>query len=67
MTTAMPYIFTICTGKKFDLLLQGAELAGDRAGDARLAGHQRQIREAEGIVLIHPNWWGRPPAMLKAG
>lgn len=51
--------------EKFDPLLQGAELARDLAGDALVAEHQRQIKAAEGIVVIHPNWWGQPPAMLK--
>jgi len=27
--------------------------------------HCREISEAKGIVIIHPNWWGQPPAILK--
>ena len=27
--------------------------------------HCREISEAEGIIIIHPNWWGQPPAILK--
>ena len=27
--------------------------------------HCGEISEAEGIVLVHPNWWGQPPAILK--
>ncbi len=23
------------------------------------------LQEADGIVIIHPNWWGQPPAILK--
>ena len=26
--------------------------------------HCEEIARAEGIVLVHPNWWGMPPAML---
>ncbi|MDQ1275092.1 MAG: hypothetical protein QG610_665, partial [Euryarchaeota archaeon] len=27
--------------------------------------HCNEISEAEGIVIVHPNWWGQPPAILK--
>ncbi len=27
--------------------------------------HCREIAEARGIVVVHPNWWGQPPAILK--
>ena len=27
--------------------------------------HCDEIAEADGIVVVHPNWWGQPPAMLK--
>ena len=28
-------------------------------------GHCEQLASADGIVLVHPNWWGMPPAILK--
>ena len=27
--------------------------------------HCRELRESDGIIVIHPNWWGQPPAILK--
>ena len=30
-----------------------------------LAQHCREIAQAQGIVIVHPNWWGQPPAILK--
>ena len=27
--------------------------------------HCDEIRSADGIVIVHPNWWGGPPAILK--
>ncbi|MBO7679690.1 MAG: NAD(P)H-dependent oxidoreductase [Thermoguttaceae bacterium] len=24
-----------------------------------------EVRECDGIVIVHPNWWGTPPALLK--
>ena len=28
-------------------------------------GHCEQLAAADGIILVHPNWWGMPPAILK--
>ena len=27
--------------------------------------HCEEVRQADGIIVIHPNWWGQPPAILK--
>ncbi len=27
--------------------------------------HCEELRSADGIVIVHPNWWGQPPAILK--
>lgn len=27
--------------------------------------HCQEIARANGIIVIHPNWWGQPPAILK--
>src|SRR5512140_1556093 len=27
--------------------------------------HCSEISNADGIIVIHPNWWGQPPAILK--
>ena len=51
--------------EQFDPLLQANELGGDPKLDAVLAGHCREIAAADGIVIVHPNWWGMPPAILK--
>ena len=26
--------------------------------------HRDELRDAAGLVAIHPNWWGKPPAIL---
>lgn len=49
----------------FNPLLQGKELATDQSDDPLVQSYCSEIREADGIVIIHPNWWGQPPAMLK--
>lgn len=30
-----------------------------------VARHCRELAAADGIVVVHPNWWGQPPAVLK--
>jgi NAD(P)H dehydrogenase (quinone) len=30
-----------------------------------ISQHCSEIAEAEGIIIVHPNWWGQPPAILK--
>ncbi len=49
----------------FDPSLPAREIptGGKPAGLAAL--HCRQLAEADGIVIVHPNWWGAPPAIMK--
>jgi putative NADPH-quinone reductase len=49
----------------FDPLLPAAEIPKDAVLPAAVQEHCEEIRQAEGIVIIHPNWWGQPPAVLK--
>lgn len=51
--------------EKFNPVISGGELVTDVPEDELTMLHQKEIREADGIVIIHPNWWGQPPAMLK--
>jgi putative NADPH-quinone reductase len=32
--------------------------------DPLIALHREELRQAEGLVVVHPNWWGMPPAIL---
>ncbi len=48
----------------FPPLLNASELGRDAPLDPVIAGHCREIAEAAGIVVVHPNWWGMPPAVL---
>ena len=49
----------------FDPILPSHEIARNAELDATLAVHCAEIAAADGIVIIHPNWWGQPPAILK--
>lgn len=49
----------------FDPLLTEREIPKDASLPQAIRRHCEEIGEAEGIVIVHPNWWGQPPAMLK--
>jgi len=49
----------------FDPLLPASEIPSQARLPEEIARHCREIAEAEGIVIVHPNWWGQPPAILK--
>jgi len=49
----------------FDPLLSSEEIPKGAQIDEALARHCRDLAEAEGIIVVHPNWWGMPPAILK--
>lgn len=49
----------------FDPILTEAEIRLRNAQDSLLDAHTREIMEADALVIVHPNWWGQPPAILK--
>jgi len=51
--------------EKLDPLLQTEEIAIDAILPAAIRKHCDEIAAADGIVIVHPNWWGQPPAILK--
>ncbi|MER6366686.1 NAD(P)H-dependent oxidoreductase [Kitasatospora sp. NPDC001527] len=38
--------------------------ASGAAEDALLALHRDEVAALDALVLVHPNWWGMPPAVL---
>lgn len=49
----------------FDATMTSYELVNNISEDALIEQHCKEIARAEGIIIIHPNWWGQPPAILK--
>jgi putative NADPH-quinone reductase len=49
----------------FDPVVHPGESERNAALDPVLQGHCQDLAEADGIVVIHPNWWSQPPAILK--
>lgn len=35
-----------------------------RSGDPLVRRHRELVGRADVLVAVHPNWWGKPPAML---
>lgn len=51
--------------EKFDALLPLEEIPRGAKVDPVVERHCEELTSADGIVVIHPNWWGQPPAILK--
>lgn len=50
--------------ERFDPILPPNEIPKACMLPPEIEKHCREISAAEGIVVIHPNWWGQPPAIL---
>ena len=51
--------------EKFDPLLSIEEMPKNVSLSSDIEKHCGEISRADGIIIIHPNWWGQPPAILK--
>jgi NAD(P)H dehydrogenase (quinone) len=49
----------------FDPILPNGEIPKAATVPAEIQRHCGELAEADGIVIVHPNWWGQPPAILK--
>ena len=50
--------------ERFDPVLPSAEIPRGAAVPGWLQRHCQDLAAAKGIVVVHPNWWGQPPAIL---
>ncbi|SHO47305.1 NAD(P)H-dependent oxidoreductase [Desulfopila aestuarii] len=50
--------------ERFDAILPSGEIPKDVVLPPEIAAHCQEASEADGFVIIHPNWWGMPPAIL---
>lgn len=51
--------------EQFDPLLPSPEISTKALLPRDVEKHCDEIRSADGIIIVHPNWWGQPPAILK--
>ena len=51
--------------EKFDPVMGGDEISKTAVLPPQVARHCDEIGQADGIIIVHPNWWSQPPAILK--
>ncbi|MBN1935065.1 MAG: NAD(P)H-dependent oxidoreductase [Anaerolineae bacterium] len=51
--------------EQFDPILPDEEIPKHAPLSPAIQRHCDEIAQADGILVIHPNWWGQPPAVLK--
>ena len=58
-------IFHDLYAEKFDPIISYEEIPKNAELDPELIKHCQEISYVDGIIIVHPNWWGMPPAILK--
>lgn len=51
--------------EEFDPILPAGEIPKEASVPQEVEMHCQEISSADGIIIVHPNWWGQPPAILK--
>jgi NAD(P)H dehydrogenase (quinone) len=51
--------------EEFDPILVTSEFRKSALLQPSLEEHCADLSAADGIVIVHPNWWGQPPAIMK--
>lgn len=58
-------VFHDLYAEKFDPVLTAAELDKAAVIPPELERYCVEVERADGIVIVHPNWWSSPPAILR--
>jgi NAD(P)H dehydrogenase (quinone) len=51
--------------ENFNPIASNQEIRKGASLERVIEEHCNEISKVEGIIIIHPNWWGQPPAILK--
>jgi putative NADPH-quinone reductase len=51
--------------EKFDPILYQEEIPRDAEIPPEIKRHIDEVLSADGYLVVHPNWWAMPPAILK--
>ena len=51
--------------ESFEPVMDEPELRNRRSEDPVVEAHCREAADADVFLIVHPNWWGQPPAILK--
>lgn len=58
-------VFHDLYAEQFDPLIVADEIPESGNITSAIQSHCDDLCSADGIVIVHPNWWGQPPAILK--
>ena len=51
--------------EQFDPILPAEEVPREASLPPVIERHCNEVVSADGYLIVHPNWWGQPPAILK--
>lgn len=51
--------------EKFDPLITTEEIPDDGPISDQIKEYCDELKTADGLIIVHPNWWGQPPAIMK--
>lgn len=51
--------------EKFDPILPVVEIPKEGILTDEVARYCEELSQSDGLIIVHPNWWGQPPAILK--
>lgn len=51
--------------EKFDPVINWTEIPKNGKVNKLIQEHCNDLMQSDGIIIVHPNWWGQPPAILK--
>ena len=51
--------------EKFDPIITSGEIPKEGNINKHISKHCDDLANSHGIIIVHPNWWGQPPAILK--
>jgi putative NADPH-quinone reductase len=58
-------VFHDLYAEQFDPMLPTGEIPEGAPVSAEVEAHCKDLVQAEAIIIVHPNWWGQLPAILK--
>lgn len=51
--------------ENFDPVLSGEEILRKGSFDPVVLRYTESLKNSKGLIIVHPDWWGLPPAILK--
>jgi len=64
-TVGHEVVFHDLYAEGFDPILRQEEITGQQPLEPIVTRHIDEVMAADGYVVVHPNWWGQPPAILR--